>query len=166
MSCTSNPLRYAAELFLSFLEMLCYSSTMLFTAKPFPINALQHKATAPYCIAAALLRIAIPLLLLLCYSSHIRRPAFLTIPTLRLALPQLIGSALCLNSAFFSLSLPRIAVFSFALSLRTAPFLYIALSAYPIHGSLRTASPYHCKPSLYCSKAVRSLQFRFSFKPN
>jgi hypothetical protein len=49
---------------------------MLFTAKPFPINALQHKATA-------LLRIAIPLLLLLCYSSHIRRPAFLTIPTPR-----------------------------------------------------------------------------------
>lgn len=129
----------------------------LFSARPF--NALRRNSTA-------LLRIAIPLLLLLCYSSHIRRPAFLTIPTLRLALPQLIGSALCLNSAFFSLSLPRIAVFSFALSLRTAPFLYIALSAYPIHGSLRTASPYHFKPSLYCSKAVRSLQFRFSSKPD
>lgn len=97
----------------------------LFSARPFPFDTLRGNSTA-------LLRIAIPLLLLLCYSSHIRRPAFLTILTLRLALPQLIGSALCLNSAFFSLSLPRIAVFSFALSLRTAPFLYIAPSAYPI----------------------------------
>lgn len=98
-----------------------------------------------HCDAAALPLIAIPYPLLLCYSSHIRRPAFLTIPTLRLTLPQLIESALCFSSAFSSLSLPKIAVFSFALSLRTAPFLYIALSAYPIHGSLRTASPYHFK---------------------
>lgn len=177
MSCTSNPLRYAASpppfyalppLFFAFpspssavlflrMTETSYSSASwkcfaiplpccslqsrfqsmlfntkppprialppLFSARPFPFNTLRRKSTA-------LLRIAIPLLLLLCYSSHIRRPAFLTIPTLRLALPQLIGSALCLNSAFFSLSLPRIAVFSFALSLRTAPFLYIALYAY------------------------------------
>lgn len=116
----------------------------LFSARPFPFDTLRRNSTA-------LLRIAIPLLLLLCYSSHIRRPAFLTIPTLRLALPQLIGSALCLNSAFFSLSLPKIAVFSFALSLRTAPFLYVALYAYPIHGSLRTASPFQTIALLFQS---------------